>query len=57
MAAVLQQNFGVEPVLHRGVRGVLDVHLDGELIFSKHKEGRWPTAEELVRSIQERTSS
>jgi len=56
LAAELQKTFGVDPSLHRGSKGILDVHLDGELIFSKHKEGRWPTPDELIQSIQQRLS-
>jgi selenoprotein W-related protein len=40
--------------LHPGDRGVFEVSLDGELIFSKLREGRFPKHEEIVRAIDAR---
>ena len=37
--------------LHPGNRGVFEVSLDGELIFSKLKEGRFPEHEEILAAI------
>lgn len=35
----------------QGSGGVLDVVLDGQLIFSKKQVGRWPEVNELVAKI------
>lgn len=34
-----------------GSGGVLDVALDGKLIFSKKQAGRWPEVSELLEKI------
>lgn len=34
-----------------GTPGQFDVIVDGKLIFSKHKEGRFPEEEEILRSL------
>jgi selT/selW/selH-like putative selenoprotein len=34
-----------------GTPGQFDVLVDGNLLFSKHKEGRFPAEEEIVRSL------
>jgi selT/selW/selH-like putative selenoprotein len=33
--------------------GQFDVTVDGKLIFSKHREGRFPDDEEIVRALPE----
>jgi len=38
----------VEVMLIKGAGGVLDVVLDGQLIFSKKQAGRWPEVSELL---------
>ena len=35
-------------MLVRGDNGVFDVVVDGELIFSKHAQGRFPEEEEIL---------
>lgn len=42
---------GVEATLIKGAGGVLDVVLDGKLIFSKKQAGRWPEVAELLEQI------
>ncbi len=37
--------------LEPGTVGQFDVIVDGKLVFSKHKEGRFPDEEEIVRSL------
>lgn len=37
-----------------GSRGILDVRVDGELVFSKHQKGRWPEQDELVELLHAR---
>jgi selenoprotein W-related protein len=41
----------VETRLIEGSGGTLDVVLDGKLLFSKKKAGRWPEASEIVAMI------
>jgi selenoprotein W-related protein len=45
-----------EVALRPGSGGVLDVRLDGELIFSRAREGRFPEAKELKRAIRDRVA-
>lgn len=35
-----------------GAGGIFDVHVDGELIFSKHQVGRFPENDEVLDAIQ-----
>jgi selT/selW/selH-like putative selenoprotein len=39
--------------LIKGANGVFDVIADGVLIFSKHHEGRFPDAAEIVRALRD----
>ena len=41
----------MQPELVGGVNGVFDVVADGELIFSKHREMRFPDDEEITRTL------
>ena len=43
----------IEPELIRGTNGIFDVEVDGKLMFSKHKLGRFPEPGEVVRLIEE----
>jgi hypothetical protein len=38
-----------EPV--SGKKSQFDVVADGELIFSKQREGRWPDTDEIIRAL------
>jgi selT/selW/selH-like putative selenoprotein len=40
--------------LHEGGKGVFEVAVDGETIFSKNATGRFPTADEILRLLRER---
>jgi selT/selW/selH-like putative selenoprotein len=40
--------------LVKGANGVFDVAGDGELVFSKHRDQRYPEPEEIVRALQAR---
>jgi selT/selW/selH-like putative selenoprotein len=42
----------VEPRLVKGANGIFDVALDGKLVFSKHRDGRFPGEAEIVDSIR-----
>jgi selenoprotein W-related protein len=36
-----------------GTGGVFDVEVDGKIIFSKHKENRFPEENEIITLLQE----
>ena len=38
----------------KGANGVFDVAGDGELVFSKHRELRYPEPEEIVSALKAR---
>lgn len=52
MAAQLQKTFNAETSLIKGGGGDFDVYVDGSLIFSKKKEGRFPNEGEVERLIK-----
>jgi selT/selW/selH-like putative selenoprotein len=41
----------VQPELVKGSNGVFDVTADGALIFSKHRENRFPDSGEIVQRL------
>ncbi len=53
MAARIKQEFAVEPRLIEGDNGIFDVKLDGRMIFSKHKTGRFPEHEEVLSALRQ----
>jgi len=58
LAASLREQFGVEAELEAGGGGVLDVTVDGGLVFSKLSEGdRFPETGEVEARIKERLGS
>jgi selenoprotein W-related protein len=48
LAAAISDRFGVQAELVKGKNGVFDVVVDGDLVFSKHKEGRFPQNDEIL---------
>ncbi len=52
----MQKAFGnkVQTEVHLGSGGIFDVKVDGELIFSKDKAGRFPANQEVVAEIARR---
>jgi len=44
----------VECELVRGDGGVFDVFMDGDLIFSKHRENRFPESTEIREALRAR---
>jgi len=38
-------------------KGTFDVRLDGQVIFSKKTEGRYPTSDEIVVALLERSGN
>ncbi len=43
----------MEPQLVKGDDGVFDVVADGRLVFSKHREGRFPGEEEVLEALRD----
>ncbi len=55
MEAALRQEGGMaadQIALVKGDRGVFDVRLDGEIIFSKKAAGRFPTNAEIIALVR-----
>jgi selT/selW/selH-like putative selenoprotein len=44
----------VKSTLVRGDDGIFDVLVDGERIFSKDESGRFPSAREILASLDQR---
>jgi selT/selW/selH-like putative selenoprotein len=42
----------VKPELRKGSSGIFDVAVDGAVIFSKHREGRYPEPGEIVGALR-----
>jgi len=49
----LRNDFGVEAKLIPGGNGIFDVNVDGKLMFSKYKAGRFPESGEISSKIKE----
>ena len=47
MAAEIADRFGIRPELIEGDKGIFDVRVDGNLLFSKHAIGRFPQEGEI----------
>jgi len=52
LADELRQAFGVEAKLIPGSGGVFDVTVDGKLVFSRRKTGRFPDPGEIARQLK-----
>jgi selT/selW/selH-like putative selenoprotein len=48
---MLKKETGIDAKLVAGTVGQFDVIVDGKLLFSKQKEGRFPQEEEILRSL------
>jgi selenoprotein W-related protein len=53
LAAELRESLGVQASLVPGSGGIYQVHLDGELVFDKKVEGRYPILGEVTARIRE----
>jgi len=42
----------VDPVLAKGSGGIFDVACNGKLVFSKHRDPRFPEAAEIIAAIR-----
>jgi len=52
LAAQIKQELGIEPELAKGANGIFDVAVDGKLLFSKHRDARFPEPAEIVRTLR-----
>lgn len=52
MAAEIKEKYGVDSELIAGHSGIFDVHVDGNLVFSRHEEGRFPEPQEILDAIE-----
>jgi selT/selW/selH-like putative selenoprotein len=48
----LKKELGIEATLVPGSGGIFDVILNGEIIFSKHNQGRFPLPGEIIQKIK-----
>ena len=51
MAAELSSELGIEAELIGGTKGIFDVRVDEELVFSKYEVGRFPEPGEVTRAV------
>lgn len=47
----MDEEYGIRPELIASGGGVFEVEIDGNLVFSKKKESRFPEDEEIFREI------
>ena len=52
MADELLNDLGVQADIIPGGRGIFDVLVDGEMVFSKYEVGRFPEQGEIVGKIR-----
>ena len=52
LAEEIRRALGVAPELVKGDNGVLDVLVDGVLVFSKHRDARFPAPGEIAHAVR-----
>lgn len=52
LAAKITDVFQDEPELIEGQNGIFDVVANGTVVFSKHQQGRFPEAEEIITALR-----
>jgi selT/selW/selH-like putative selenoprotein len=52
LAAELNQGLGIDARLVAGSKGIFDVLLDGELIYSKAQTGRFPLSGDVLATLR-----
>ncbi len=57
MAAAISNATGTESDLIRGGKGIFDVVVDGELVFSKYDTGRFPEDDEILSALPQAAPS
>jgi selenoprotein W-related protein len=56
LADVVEKEIGVRPKLIEGGGGVFEVTVDGDLVFSKKKLGRFPEDDEVIAILKKKKS-
>ena len=56
MADAIKERFGIDAQMIEGAGGIFDVKADGEVVFSKHDEGRFPEHDEVLEALASRVS-
>jgi len=51
LATALKKKYSVESTLIEKGNGIFDVEVDGKMIFSKHKAGRFPGESEIINLV------
>jgi selT/selW/selH-like putative selenoprotein len=51
LAAAIRDHTGSDTELLAGSNGIFDVTLDGKLLFSKDREGRFPSDDEILAAL------
>jgi selT/selW/selH-like putative selenoprotein len=51
LAAELKQRYGVDAEIKKGHKGIFDVEVDGELVYSKYDTHRFPKPNEIIALI------
>lgn len=51
LTAAIKEAFDVEATLQTGTPGQFDVVVDGQLVFSKHAQGRFPEHQEVLDAM------
>ena len=54
LAAVIARELGLDAEIAPGSRGVFDVTVDGDILFSKHRAHRFPEHAEIVAELRAR---
>ena len=49
----MKKNLGADILLVAGSNGIFDVSLDGNMVYSKSEQGRFPQPGEIVKLIEE----
>jgi selT/selW/selH-like putative selenoprotein len=52
LAAEIRQALAIEPELVKGASGIFDIAADGALVFSKHRDGRFPGTDEIIQALR-----
>ena len=53
LAAELKESLDIDLELIKGEKGIFDVIVDGQLVFSKHKVDRFPLLGEVTTAIRQ----
>ena len=52
LAVVIEKALDIKPTLIEGGGGIYEIKVDGDLLFSKHDVGRYPTDDEILDGIR-----